>query len=132
MNVHPIKRLLRQQRGATAIEFAFALPALVVLLIAITQFGIMFRAVAGIQHSLGEGARSATLFPRPSIDSIRANMNAAVYGIGPGTFTIPDPTVTPTTINLTVTYTQPTSLVLFPGPTINITRSKLVYTVSPT
>jgi Flp pilus assembly protein TadG len=130
MIIRSIKRLFREQEGATAIEFAVALPVLIVMLWAILQFGLVFRAAAGIQHSLGEGARVATLYPRPTVDVIRAKMNAAVYGVGPGTFTIPDPTVTTTTVNLTVTYTQPTDLIIFPGPTVTMTRSKLVYTVT--
>jgi Flp pilus assembly protein TadG len=130
MIIRSLNRLIREQQGATAIEFAVAFPVLIVMLWAILQFGLVFRAAAGIQHSLGEGARVATLYPRPTVDVIRAKMNAAVYGVGPGTFTIPDPTVTTTTVNLTVTYTQPTNLIIFPGPTVTLTRSKLVYTVT--
>ena len=32
--------------------------------------------------------------------------------------------------DLKVTYSQPTSLLLFPGPTINVTRSKRVWTAA--
>ena len=54
-----------------------------------------------------------------------------MYGIGPGSFAI----ATPTTGNadganymdLRVTYTQATDLLLFPGPTISVSRSKRVW-----
>ena len=53
-----IRRLLKtDDRGAAAIEMAFALPALVILIWMIVQLGMAFRAMSGIQHSLGEGAR---------------------------------------------------------------------------
>ena len=124
----PFRRLLREEKGATIIEFAFAFPALVVLLYAIAQLGLMYRAMSGIQHSLGEGSRMATLFPRPSTDDIEDRMEEVVFGIGPGDFEIPEPTEVNDTILLRVTYTQPTSLLLFPGPTIAVSRQKLVYT----
>ena len=123
------RRLRRDERGATVVEFAFAFPALIVLIYMIAQLGMVYRAVSGIQHSLGEGARAATIWPRPSEATIRQKMTDAVYGIGPGNFTITT-TPTATTIRLTVSYTQETSLLLFPGPTINVSRSKLVYTVT--
>ncbi len=120
--------LLRDARGATAIETAFALPALIVLLWMIIQLGLVFRANSGIQHALGQGARAATLFPVPDNTEITAKMNNAVYGIGPGTFenAVADNTVAGYK-DLTVTYTQPTTLLLFPGPTINIEKSKRVW-----
>lgn len=124
----PFRRLLREERGATIIEFAFAFPTLVVFIWCIAQLGLVFRAMSGIQHSLGEGARMATLFPRPDVDDIEDRMEQVVFGIGPGRFTIPTPVEVNDTIRLQVTYTQPTTLLLFPGPTINVTRSKLVYT----
>ncbi len=125
-----VGRLLREERGATMIEFAFAFPVLIVLIYAIAQLGMVYRAMSGIQHSLGEGARMATLFPRPATADIRQRMTDRVYGIGPGTFAIPTPTEVNDTILLKVTYTQPTSLLLFPGPTVTVQRTKLVYTDS--
>jgi hypothetical protein len=130
MKHFPIRRLIGDTRGATVIEFAFAFPALIVLIYCIAQLGMVYRAMSGIQHSLGEGARFATIYPRPTTDAIEAKMEAAVYGIGPGDFEIPEPDEVDDTILLKVTYTQPTSLLLFPGPTITVERTKLVYTDS--
>ena len=119
--------LLRDDRGAAIVEIAFALPAFVVLLWSMVQMGLVYRANSGIQHALGQGARFATLYPTPSDADITAKMNEAVYGIGPGRF---ETVVTDTTSgykDLRVTYTQPTNLLLFPGPTITMTRSKRVW-----
>lgn len=132
-----MKRLLsikRDQRGAAVVEMAFALPALIVLLWMIVQLGLVFRAMSGIQHGLGEGARMATLFPKPTNTAIQDRINDAVYGIGPGSFTIPTPAAGTADganyLDLRVTYTQETDLLLFPGPTISVSRSKRVWIAS--
>jgi hypothetical protein len=55
----------------------------------------------------------------------------SVYGIGPGDFTVDDPLSgtagTSKYYDLKVNYTQPTSLLLLPGPTIQVSRSKRVW-----
>lgn len=136
-----LSRLLRKdQRGVAAVEMALALPVLVVMLYAIVQLGEVYRAMAGIQQALGQGARYATLCLNPSTSGcsvptgqeVHDKIIASVYGIGPGTFNANTPTLqsTGTTgkyYDLQVTYTQPTSLLLFPGPTINVSRSKRVW-----
>lgn len=138
-----LRRLMRDERGATLVEFAFAFPVLIVLIYMIAQLGMVYRAVSGMQHALGEGARLATLCVNlsstgcgsPSDDEIEEAMEEAVYGVGPGEFTysvtpIDDPS-TPTIDesdagwrDLEVTYVQKTSLLLFPGPTVRVVRSK--------
>ena len=125
------QRLRCDESGAAVIEMAFALPAMIMLIWMIVQLGLVFRAMAGIQHSLGEGARLATIWPVPDTDTIKTRMNSAVYGIGPGTFNIPTP-VSGTAdggeyLDLQVTYSQPTDLLIIPGPTIQVSRSKRVW-----
>ena len=123
--------LHRDRRGAAVIEMAFALPALIVLMWMIIQLGLVFRAMSGIQHGLGEGSRMATIFPKKTDAQIRAKISDAVYGIGPGNFTIATPTSGSADganyVDLRVTYSQATDMLLFPGPTINVSRSKRVW-----
>lgn len=124
-------RLARDTRGATVIEMAFALPALIVMMWMVIQLGLVFRAMSGIQHALGEGARYATLYPQPTDAQIKNKITAAVYGIGPGDFNISDPVPGAISgsgyLDLNVTYTQSTDLLLLPGPTISVSRSKRVW-----
>lgn len=129
-----MKKLLnlrRDKRGAAVIEMAFALPAMVIMMWAIVQLGLVFRALSGIDHALGEGARLATLFPQPENDAIKDRIEEAVYGIGPGTFTISDPVAgiedATVYLDLTVSYTQSTDLLLLPGPNVTVSRSKRVW-----
>jgi Flp pilus assembly protein TadG len=132
-------RIACNQHGAAAVEMAFALPILVVMLWAFVQLAEVYRAVAGIQQALGEGARYATLCinpdalgcSAPTATQIKTQITNSVYGIGPGTFTVSDPVSgssgTAKYFDLTVSYSQPTSLLLFPGPTMSLTRSKRVW-----
>ena len=83
--------IAKDSKGAAAVEMALAIPILLELLWMVFQAGLVFRAMSGIQHGLGEGARYATLFPQPSNTQIRTKIADAVYGIGPGSFTIASP-----------------------------------------
>jgi len=133
------RRLVHNQQGAAAIEMAFALPVLIVMIWALVQLGLVYRAVAGIQQALGEGARYATLCLTPTASGcsaptaaqIKTKISGRVYGVSPGTFTVSDPVSgvsgTSKYFDLTVSYSQPTNLLLFPGPTINVSRSKRVW-----
>ena len=127
-------RLGRDSKGAAAIEMALALPILLELLWIVFQGGLIFRAMSGIQHALGEGARYATLYPQPTNTQIRTKIEDAVYGIGPGNFTISAPVAGTADganyLDLQVSYTQETNLLLLPGPTITVSRSKRVWVSS--
>ena len=132
-------RLARDESGAAAVEMAFAVPILIVLIWAFVQLAEVYRAVAGIQQALGEGARYATLCltqsatgcAAPTAAQVKTKINASVYGIGPGTFTVSDPVSgtsgTASYYDLTVSYSQPTNLLMFPGPTMSLSRSKRVW-----
>lgn len=128
-----LHRLLRDDKGATVIEFAFALPILIIMVFMIYQFGLIYRANSGIQHSLGQGARAATLWPTPTKAQVKTIMQNSVYGIGPGTFTIAEPAEVEDPVakakywDLEVTYTQGTSLIMLPGPNISVTKKKRVW-----
>jgi hypothetical protein len=124
--------LYRDDRGAAAIEMAFAVPILAFFLWGIFQIGVMFQASAGMQHALGEGARYATLWPTPSDTAIRDRISNTVFGVGVGEFGTPD-VATPDEDDCThcrdlqVTFTMTPNFLLFEGPEFTITRSKRVY-----
>ena len=122
-----IRKLVRNERGAAAIEMAFALPIFLVMLWMVVQMGLVMRAVAGMQHALGEGARLTVIYPTPTHNQIVNEINDRVYGIGPGTFNIATPVNGNGYIDLSVTYSQQTDLLFLPGPTVNLTRNKRVY-----
>ena len=126
--------LVRDTKGAAVVEMALAIPILLELLWIVFQCGLIFRAMSGIQHGLGEGARYATLYPQPTSSQIYNKISDAVYGIGPGSFAIDAPL--PGTadganyLDLRVSYTQETNLLIVPGPKITLSRSKRVWVSS--
>ena len=134
-----LRRLKRDQRGVATIEMAFAFPVLIIMIWMIVELGMVYRGLAGIQQALGEGARYATLCltptasgcTAPTADSIKTRIQASVYGVKPGTFTVADPAYgtsgSSNFYDLRVTYSQPTSLLVLPGPTISVSRSKRVW-----
>jgi Flp pilus assembly protein TadG len=127
-----LKNLRRDEAGAALIEMAFALPILLMFVYGIFQFGVILQANAGIQHALGEGARFATLFPRPADSAIETKMANAVFGLNIGTFSAPTVT-TPAAADctncrlLTVNYTVTPDFLFFSGPQITLVRTKRVY-----
>ena len=130
-------QLLRDDRGAGAVEFALSAPILITLIYGIFEFSQLYEANAGMQHALGEGARFATLCVPTGTgcnaetnDDIKARMNAKLFGPVGGTFNVQDVVDGTNSKTLTVTYTRTMNFLFFTGPAITLTRSKLVYTPS--
>lgn len=124
-------RRLRDARGSATAEFAMALPVFILFLIGISQLGIVFAANAGLQQAVGEGARYATLYPRPSDTAIAARIQKAAFALN-GT-NLDAPTLTHGTSNgvayvdITLTYRPQLNFIFFPGPQISMTRSRRAY-----
>ena len=55
-------KIIRNDSGAAAVEMAFVLPILVLMIWIFAQLATMYRALSGIQMALGQGARFATIF----------------------------------------------------------------------
>lgn len=127
-----IAKLARNARGSAAIEFAFAAPLLVSLIWGLFQVSLIFEANAGVQSALGEAARKATIWPTPNDTELQAKITANKFGVSNGTWATPiiatDPTTNTKTI--TVSYTQPMDFLFFEGPSVTITKSKVVYLAS--
>jgi Flp pilus assembly protein TadG len=71
---------LRDQRGQTAVEFALVLPLLMLILLAILQFGILFRDYLAVTDAVRAGARKAAVSrsaPSPNTACETAVKNAA-------------------------------------------------------
>ena len=109
----------------------------------IVQLGFVFRANSGMQQALGEGARYATLCVNPNANlgcgqptpaQVKARMEAAVDGNEMGTFAADTAKAGVLEgaqfYDLTVRFSMPTSLLIYPGPTINLSKSKRVWVAS--
>ena len=130
-----MRNIKRDEKGVAAVEMAFALPILLLFVYGIFQFGVILQANAGMQHALGEGARYATLYPKPADNLIETRMSNSVFGMNIGTFGAPTVTTPATSVCtncrlLTVSYTVTPDFVFFSGPAINLVRTKRVYTAT--
>lgn len=135
-----LKRLRKNEDGAAVVELAISLPVLVTLIYGIFECSQLYEANAGMQHALGEGARYATLcIPDSSVTTgcdlptdtnIKARENAKLFGPYGGSFNVSDVVDGTNIKTLTITYTRTMNFLFFTGPTITLTRSKQVYTVT--
>ena len=62
-----MNRLLRDTRGAAAVELAIILPLLIVLVFGIIEFSIIFYNKAMITNASREGARAGIVFADPRV-----------------------------------------------------------------
>jgi Flp pilus assembly pilin Flp len=61
-----LRRLLKSAKGASAIEFGIAAPVFVLMIMGISQFGLVLFASTGLNNAIAEGARVATLYRPPA------------------------------------------------------------------
>lgn len=124
-----LQSLWGDRRGTAVIEFAFAVPVLVLMVWGIFQIGLLLEANAGMQQALGEGARQATLWPTPTDTQIQSTITSAKFGVSGGTWSTPTITTDATagTKTITVTYSQPTNFLFFNGPSVTFTATKVVH-----
>ena len=76
-----LSRLRRDERGASVIEFAFALPVAAALMIGILQFAIVLQATGAIRHAVGEGVRYANIHDDASESEVVAKVREQLAGL---------------------------------------------------
>ena len=105
---------LRGERGATAVEFAFILPLLLVLVLGIAEFGRAFQVSGTLSAAAREGVRVMALQNDPA--AARAAVRDAAPALDPAVTDVqititsascPTTGTTSTTVELTVTYPLP-------------------------
>ena len=118
---------LRDERGATAVEFAFILPLLLVIVLGIVEFGHAFQVQGTLSAAAREGARVMALQNDPA--AARTAVRDATPTLDPGV-TDAQITVTPaacpttgatrTNVRVTVEYPMP-FLTDFFGASVDLT-----------
>lgn len=118
------------QKGASAIEFALVAPAFFILLFGIAQLGIVFLANAGLSNALAEGARHATIYPRPDQGAIKNKISASSFGLDPANLDVPALSYGVSNsadyADITMTYRVVLNFILF-QPQVQLTKSRRVY-----
>jgi Flp pilus assembly protein TadG len=109
-----MRRNLRGERGASAVEFAFIVPLLLVLALGIVEFGHAFQVQGTLSAAAREGVRTMALQNDPAaarsmVRSVASSLDPAPtdaqIGISPATCPL-----TPTgssSIRVTITYRMP-------------------------
>ncbi|MBB3764019.1 TadE/TadG family type IV pilus assembly protein [Sphingomicrobium lutaoense] len=122
-------QILRNEEGAVVVEFALALPVMILFVFGLFQLALVFQANSGVQHALGEAARFATIYPTPTDSDIQQRVVESDFGTHNGKLeqatVVTDMTGDFKTIS--ISYTQPTDFIFFEGPTVDIQKSKRVY-----
>lgn len=127
-----LRHLIRNQRGASAVEFALLAPVLFSIIIGAAQMGILFFANAGLQHAVGEGARLAMIFPRPSEQAVQDKVRASRYGLDPD-YLVGDPVVTYTEAesgdyaDISWSYKTPLNFIFFETRPVTLNHSRRAY-----
>ena len=121
-----LRYLARRTDGSAAVEFAFGVPVLLLMVFGMLQLGLVMQANAGVQQALGEAARQATIFPTPSDGELQTTITNTKFGTGAGTWSTPIIVNGTGTKTITVTYTQPLDWIFF-TTNASITKSKVIY-----
>jgi Flp pilus assembly protein TadG len=102
---------IRSERGQTAVEFAFVLPLLAVLLLAIVQFGVAFNNYETVTDAARVGARNAILvrLGGSTVNNARQAARNAASDLDGSKFdvTVTSPNWTEAGNDVTVTATYP-------------------------
>lgn len=124
----------RNQNGTAAIEFAFAVPILIVLFYGLAQFAIVLLANAGIRHALDVGARATTVYIGATPitdDQIRTVVTDSIYGVANGTLSTP--TITRGTSNgvsfvdISINYSAPIDVMIYKFGPIDLSETRRAY-----
>jgi len=125
-----LSTLRRSTRGSAAVQFALAVPVFVLFIAGIAQISALYAAYAGMQQALGEGARYATLYPRPTDDAITTRMTATRFALNPAYLSS---SLTHGTANsvpyvdIQLTYTPPLNFVFFRIPLVTVSKTRRAY-----
>ena len=119
--------MLRDERGASAVEFAFIVPLLILLVLGIAEFGHAFQVQGTLSAAAREGVRLMALQNDPA--AARTAVRNAASSLTPG-ITDAQIAISPascpqlnggnTSVRLTISYPMP-YLTGFFGSTVNLT-----------
>jgi len=76
-------RLIKNQSASTTVDFAFALPVLLIVMLGTFQLGLYLNYTGAIKHALGEGIRLAKVDSGADTAAIRARVESEMVTLDP-------------------------------------------------
>ena len=129
-----MKRFLsfrRDQSGVGALEFALIAPALLGMLVGITQLGALYFARADLRNAVAAGARQAQIFPRPASDAVITSIKAKMVRLDQTKLTGPTVTVvnnvTYPYADIEVRYAVPLNFIIYKPPAVTLIERRRVF-----
>lgn len=129
-------RFRRDQKGVSALEFALIAPALLSMLVGITQLGALYFARADLRNAVAAGAREAQIFPRPTAAAVTAKIQGKMTRLKSDRVTAPAITYAKDAngfdyADIEVTYAVPLNFIIYKPPAVTLIERRRVF-VSPT
>lgn len=130
-----LRGLRKDERGLSAVEFALIMPVFFLLIFGIMQMGTLFFAHTALRNAVSEGARFATIHPRPTNQQIIDRITANRVNMDPSRFTNPVVSVvqeSPTSwrADISMSYTVPVNFMFFRSPVV-LTYARSTYMYPP-
>lgn len=105
-----MRQRTRDERGASAVEFAFIAPLLILLVVGIAEFGRAFQVQSTLSAAAREGVRTMALQNDPAaararVEAVAGSLNPVVTDTQIGISPAACPTTYPNSTNVTVTIT---------------------------
>jgi Flp pilus assembly protein TadG len=126
-----VRSFCRDSSGVSALEFALIAPALIGMIVGITQLGALYYARADLRHAVAAGARQAQIFPRPAAADIEAKIKASMVRLDRTKITGPTVTIDETGsyhfADIVVRYAVPLNFVIYKPPPVTLTERRRVF-----
>lgn len=123
--------LRKNERGGAAVEFAIICPVLVLFIAAIVQLAGVFMADARLGHAVAEGARFATIHPRPTDEQIIARVSAQAKGLKQSALSAPRITHGASDgaefVDIVMSYSVPINFVMIATPPVTVTETRRAF-----
>ncbi|NCO65679.1 MAG: hypothetical protein COW32_05980 [Candidatus Aquicultor secundus] len=109
---------IKNERGASSVEFAIILPVLILILFAIFEFGLTYRDYLAITHAAREGARMAAVG-----EYSETEIRERAYPVSPSSISIsyPGGTEHGEPVEVQVTFDRPLHIPLFDIKKVHLT-----------
>ncbi|MCB2086490.1 MAG: pilus assembly protein [Sphingomonadaceae bacterium] len=126
-----LRRLLRNRAGSSTVDFAFALPVLVTLMLGMVQMGVSLHASGALRHAATEGVRLAKVDPDATETEVLTRVKSELAAMDADKITTlkfeHGTTNGADYGKVTVGYRVDPLIPLLPVPSINLSEEKQVW-----